>query len=266
MKKIILLTIFIFLLFIPVVKANNTLVYIDTKNIDSKYHRLTCSFIEPNRYTSITVEDAFNKGYRKCPICEPTISDTEQKLQDQEYQERSQKAKEIINNISKSNSETNTSIDDRTVYITKTDSKYHAYGCDLLKNTPSKTTVETAKNKGYAPCKVCDPYGLATRLYGLNKNNSLYFLDSFNIEYFIALLVAGIPFMLFPIIIKAKTLTFDNSSQVKLFVIANSVIIGLIYLIFILLNGEYYWNYILFPFIYGIINYILLKNNINTTI
>ena len=254
------------LIFIPSIAiANDTLVYIDKNNIDTKYHRLTCSFIEPNRYTSISVEDAFNKGYRSCSICNPPVSDTEKKLKDEEYQERLEKAKQLANEHIASSSSTSTS-DTRTVYITKTDSKYHAYGCDALKNTPSKTTVETAKNRGYAPCKICDPYGLATELYGLNNNNKFSFLNSFDIEYLIALAISGILFMLFPIIIKVKKFMFNDKSQVRLFVIFNSVIIGFGYLLFIFFNDIYYWNYILFPFIYGIINYILLKNNIDDTI
>lgn len=45
-----------------------------------------------------------------------------------------------------------------TVYVTKTGSKFHAYGCDYLDGQPIKTTLSKAIEAGYAPCKVCNPY------------------------------------------------------------------------------------------------------------
>ena len=260
-NKIIILIITIILLFIPTVTANDTLVYIDKNNIDTKYHRLTCNHIVPDGYVSITVEEAFNKGYRSCPDCSPVISDAERELKEKE-------AEEIINLINNNISNNNTSndTDDRTVYITKTGSKFHAYGCDYLNSTPYKTTITTAMDKGYSPCKVCNPYGLATNFYGLDDNNVSLLLNSFNTEYFIALLIAAIIFMAIPMIVKIKKLMFDNKLQVQLFVVANSAIIGFGYFIFIIINDFYYWNYIIFPFFYGILNYFLLRNNVDISI
>lgn len=45
-----------------------------------------------------------------------------------------------------------------TVYVTKTGSKYHIYGCDYLDGQPMKTTLSKAIEAGYSPCKVCNPY------------------------------------------------------------------------------------------------------------
>ncbi len=132
--------------------ANDELVYIDKDNVDSKYHSVTCSYIQPNRYTTIPVETAFAQGYRRCPICPAPLSDTE-------YQERLKEAEAIIEGSNPSITTSNE--DNRTVYITKTDVKYHKAGCDTMKSTPSKITVSQADSRGYAPCKVCNPYGLA---------------------------------------------------------------------------------------------------------
>ena len=80
----------------------------------------------------------------------------------EEYKKRELEAQEIINSVSGNNSSSISDIsDNRTVYVTTTDSKFHSYGCDELKNTPHKLTVSEAQNKGYAPCKECNPYGLA---------------------------------------------------------------------------------------------------------
>lgn len=95
MKKAILIVfilLFIFLINSTVFATNETLVYVDKEKIDSKYHRLTCNSIVPYNYETITVEEAFNKGYRRCPICSPPLSDKEYNLKHEE-------ADEIINSI-----------------------------------------------------------------------------------------------------------------------------------------------------------------------
>lgn len=43
------------------------------------------------------------------------------------------------------------------VYITKTGSKYHRAGCKHLKKSSIPITLEEAKERGYTPCKVCNP-------------------------------------------------------------------------------------------------------------
>lgn len=45
---------------------------------------------------------------------------------------------------------------ERTVYITKTGSKYHSAGCHYLKSIIS-IEINKAREAGYAPCKVCRP-------------------------------------------------------------------------------------------------------------
>ncbi len=159
--------------------ANDTLVYVDRHDIDTRYHRLTCSFI-PKEYQAISVETAFAEGFRSCPICEPPISNAEQKLKDEEYQERLAQAKNIINSVSTPTTNTSTTYDsnsdDRTVYITRTGAKYHMSGCDYLDNTPYKLTIAEAESKGYAPCKVCNPYGLAPEKEESNSSNIFIFI------------------------------------------------------------------------------------------
>lgn len=160
MKKIYLIFIILFLLFLLLIcsysYANDELVYVDNNDIDTKYHRITCNHIFPNGYHSISVEEAFNIGYRRCPDCSPPMADVE-------YNERMEHAKEISNSVSKySSSTSNSSSSEKTVYVGENDSKYHLYGCDELKGDPHKTTLSTAVDKGYAPCKVCNPYELAS--------------------------------------------------------------------------------------------------------
>ena len=43
----------------------------------------------------------------------------------------------------------------RTVYITKTGKRYHADGCEGLKNSKIQTTIQQAEKDGYTPHKAC---------------------------------------------------------------------------------------------------------------
>lgn len=43
------------------------------------------------------------------------------------------------------------------VYITKTGSKYHNYGCSYLKKSCIETTLSSAKSSGYGACSRCNP-------------------------------------------------------------------------------------------------------------
>ena len=46
----------------------------------------------------------------------------------------------------------------KTVYITKSGSKYHTYSCSTIKNSNKiKTTKSEAELLGYSACKVCKP-------------------------------------------------------------------------------------------------------------
>lgn len=64
-----------------------------------------------------------------------------------------------------------TSYDTSTVYISDDSSKYHLQGCDEMHSRPKRTTVATAQRYGWAPCKVCNPYGLADEFYGTNNKD-----------------------------------------------------------------------------------------------
>lgn len=90
-KVIVFILMFIILINVKVF-ANNATVYIDKENIDTKYHSIICDLITPNRYKAISVEDAFDSGYRRCPSCSPAMSDTE-------YNERYKHAQELTKSI-----------------------------------------------------------------------------------------------------------------------------------------------------------------------
>ena len=47
--------------------------------------------------------------------------------------------------------------DDVSVYITRTGCKYHRHSCRYLFSSKIRTTLKEAKERGYAPCKVCKP-------------------------------------------------------------------------------------------------------------
>ena len=44
-----------------------------------------------------------------------------------------------------------------TVYITNSGKKYHTSNCRYLRNSKIKTTLKSAKSKGYTACKICKP-------------------------------------------------------------------------------------------------------------
>ena len=48
-------------------------------------------------------------------------------------------------------------VDAQTVYTTKTGTKYHRETCRYLKYSKYVVGLKEAKEKGYAPCKVCRP-------------------------------------------------------------------------------------------------------------
>lgn len=155
--------------------ANDELVYVDNNNIDTKYHRITCDHIFPNGYHTITVEEAFNIGYRRCSDCSPPMSDVE-------YNERLEHAKELTASISSSSSKNTSSVsttsneetDEDVVYVTSNGSRYHLESCSYLDNSSKvhKVKLRTAISKGYVPCKVCNPYGMAETEENQNSNNN----------------------------------------------------------------------------------------------
>ena len=42
------------------------------------------------------------------------------------------------------------------VYVTDTGTKYHEYGCRYLRKSCNEIEFESAKNRGYKPCKICE--------------------------------------------------------------------------------------------------------------
>lgn len=50
---------------------------------------------------------------------------------------------------------------ERYVYIGDNSPLFHSYGCEELQTTPNKISLSSAQNRGYYPCKVCNPYNLA---------------------------------------------------------------------------------------------------------
>ena len=109
--------------------------------------------------------------------------------------------------------------------------------------------------------------GLATSFYGLkdntSQNHNWFPTEIWNIQFLLALLIACFLFTVIPIVIKIKKLMFDNKTQIKQFVVGNSIIVSLAYIIFICITGSGYWSYILLPIIFGILNYAILRNNVN---
>ncbi len=47
-------------------------------------------------------------------------------------------------------------LQEKSVYITATGTKYHKYGCRYLHSSCIKLTFERAKSNGYEPCKICN--------------------------------------------------------------------------------------------------------------
>lgn len=44
---------------------------------------------------------------------------------------------------------------EETVYITKSGSKYHSYGCQYLKKSRIAIDLSVAEARGYSPCSKC---------------------------------------------------------------------------------------------------------------
>jgi hypothetical protein len=49
------------------------------------------------------------------------------------------------------------SVDEVTVYITRTGRKYHTAGCRYLSKSQIPISLKDAKARGYGPCSVCNP-------------------------------------------------------------------------------------------------------------
>lgn len=56
-----------------------------------------------------------------------------------------------------SSTDSTTSNSSRTVYITKTGSKYHSSSCSYLKRSKIAISLKDAKDRGYSACSRCNP-------------------------------------------------------------------------------------------------------------
>lgn len=56
-----------------------------------------------------------------------------------------------------SNSSSSENTQSKTVYITKTGSKYHSSGCSYLSKSQIAISLSNAKSQGYTPCSRCNP-------------------------------------------------------------------------------------------------------------
>lgn len=75
---------------------------------------------------------------------------------DKEISELNTKLSEYTKN--KTNNQKNTATTKNksvTVYITKTGSKYHKYGCGYLKQSCYSINLNDARSRGYTPCSRC---------------------------------------------------------------------------------------------------------------
>ena len=75
--------------------------------------------------------------------------------------EEARKLRESVGFVTNSSNDDSYTPDNRRVYITSNSAKFHSPGCDEMKSTPHTITVAQAYAKGYAPCKICNPYNLA---------------------------------------------------------------------------------------------------------
>lgn len=137
------------------------------------------------------------------------------------------------------------------VYVTKTGSKYHKYGCDYLDNMPHKLTQSDAISRGYAPCKVCHTVtstSSSTSNYGAT-------------EFLLDLLFLTVTYMLIPIILKYRKIELDNSDIVVIILL--NAILQFSIIKYVGTNREI--DNILFPILYSILNYCMLHWNKTST-
>ncbi len=174
--------------------------------------------------------------------------------------QKEEEFKELVQQINPSTTTSNT--DTRTVYLTSNGSKYHISGCDEMTSRPYKTTVSEAENRGYSPCKVCNPYGLATEFYGISDNGNT------KIFYFIlGIVIISITYMIVPLICKFKRIYWKSYYSLNKCIIINSIIASLVVLLLIYLGGGIsifnIIEIIIFGFIFKLINYKILENNLS---
>lgn len=100
----------------------------------------------------------------------------------------------------------------------------------------------------------------ATELYGSNKSGHTSNFELSQVLFPIC--ISAIVYLSVPLFFKYKKMLFYDISQVKQFVIANSVIVCFIYFIVACFTKKIYLYYLILPIVYGFINFLLLKENI----
>lgn len=75
-----------------------------------------------------------------------------------EYIQREQEAKNIINSINPTTDNNSSSNTTQYVYIEEDKPLYHSYGCTEITGTPHKVDLETAISQGYYACTKCIAY------------------------------------------------------------------------------------------------------------
>jgi len=174
-----------------------------------------------------------------------------------ELVEREKTFNEIINSANQLPTKTSIS-DDRTVYITKTGSKYHSQGCDYLDTRPYSTTVSNAEHAGFSPCKVCNPYGLATEFYNVNSSNT----SKISKEIVFSLILGVLLYMLVPFYLKYTKATWYSYNDLKQFVVLNSILVCIIFIICDYIMGNFYYLDLIMGIVFIFINYKLLDSNV----
>ncbi len=126
--------------------SGDTIVYV-TKT-GKKYHNAGCSSLSKSKIEK-TLQSAVDNGYEPCKKCNPPKLDTASSEPAATTNVAAAPA-----NVAKSTATTN---GNTTVYTTKTGKKYHSDGCQSLGQSKIETTLQNAVDKGYEPCKKCNP-------------------------------------------------------------------------------------------------------------
>jgi len=99
--------------------------------VGEEYHLASCPRFPGGPTTEVTIKEAQKRGYKECRTCR-AAGGTDLKTPDDDAATR-------------------------TVYITRTGSKYHRSGCRYLSKSKAPLALKDAKRRGLTPCKVCKP-------------------------------------------------------------------------------------------------------------
>ncbi len=124
--------------------------------------RSSNSTSSPNPQPSVSSQEA------SAPNTQSSISSQETSIKSDTIPTNNQDATSTSTTTQTSKASTNTqnvaaspssqaNDDDITVYITKTGTKYHVYGCRSLSKSKIPVSLAAAKARGYEPCGICHP-------------------------------------------------------------------------------------------------------------